>query len=225
MKIISYFFCLLFVLTATYSSAQTIIVNFDKDEAGKPPSGFSTALTGKGKPGNWVVLSDDTAPSKPNVLAQTDVDTTSYRFPLCVYDGLTAKDVDVSVKFKPLNGEVDQAAGIVLRYSDNNNYYIVRANALEGNVVFYKVENGKRKDLKPKGSDYFAYGQKASVSSGKWSMLGIVAKGTLFEVSLNGNKLFEVEDDTFTNAGKVGLWTKADSYTLFDDFTANPDNK
>lgn len=225
MKLIICFFSLLFMLTTTFASAQMIKIDFDTDQEGQLPKGFSTTLTGKGKSGHWVVMRDDTAPSKPNVLAQTDMDTTSYRFPLCVYDGLTAKDVDVSVEFKPLKGEEDQAAGIVLRYRDNNNYYLVRANALEGNVVFYKVENGKRKDLKPKDSGLFAYGKKVNVPSGEWSMLGIVARGTLFEVSLNGNKLFEVEDDTFTNAGKVGLWTKADSYTLFDDFMIKQSDK
>jgi hypothetical protein len=206
---------LLVMASATFVSAQTL--NFDRDEAGKAPKGFSTAMTGKGKAGNWVVTKDETAPSKPNVLAQTDMDATSYRFPLCVFDPVTATDVDLGVKFKPVKGKVDQAAGLVWRYKDQGNYYIVRANALEDNVVLYKVEKGKRTDLDPKGSGPFAYGKKVKVPSGQWSMLRVVAKGNLFEAYLNGEKLFEVEDNTFTNAGKVGLWTKADSYTLFDD--------
>jgi hypothetical protein len=225
MKLIICFFSLLSMLTTTFASAQMTTIDFDTDQAGQLPKGFSTALTGKGKSGHWVVMRDDSAPSIPNVLAQTDMDTTSYRFPLCVYDDLTAKDVDESVKFKPVKGKEDQAAGIVLRYRDNNNYYVVRANALEGNVVFYKVEKGKRQDLKPKGSGFFTYGKKANVPSQEWSTLGVVAKGTIFEVYLDGNKQFEVEDDTFTNAGRVGLWTKADSYTLFDDFIVKPVDK
>lgn len=206
---------LLAVASATFVAAQTI--NFDKDEVGKAPKGFSTALTGKGKAGNWVVTKDETAPSKPNVLAQTDMDATSYRFPLCVFDSVAATDVDLSVRIKPVKGKVDQAAGLVWRCQNQDNYYIVRANALEDNVVLYKVEKGKRTDIDPKGSGPFAYGKKAKVPSGQWSTLRVVAKGDLFEVYLNGEKLFEVEDNTFTNAGKVGLWTKADSYTLFDD--------
>ncbi len=198
--------------------AQTIA--FDNDEAGKPPKGFSFDRTGKGKAGVWLVIKDETAPSKPNVLAQTAMDATSYRFPLCVFDSVTATDVDLSVKFKPIKGKVDQAAGLVWRYQDKDNYYIVRANALENNVVLYKVEKGKRIDLDPKGAGLFAYGKKAKVPSGEWSTLRVIAKGNLFEVYLNGEKLFEVEDNTFTGAGKVGLWTKADSYTLFDDFSA-----
>lgn len=222
MKLIIYFFSLLFMLATAYAFTQTINRNFDLDEEGQLPRDFSTALTGKGKPGSWVVLREDTAPSKPNVLAQTYMDTTNYRFPLCVFEGLIAKDLEVSVKFKPVKGKEDQAAGIVWRYKDNNNYYVVRANALENNVVLYKVENGNRKDLKPKGSGFFAYGKKANVPSGEWSILRIVAKGTLFTVYLNDEKLFDVEDNTFTDAGKVGLWTKADSYTLFDDFVVIP---
>jgi hypothetical protein len=197
-------------------TAQTI--NFDKDKEGSVPKGFSTALTGKGKVGVWKVVKDESAPSKPNVLAQTDMDKTGYRFPLCVYDALIAKDVDVSVKFKPIKGDEDQGAGIVWRYTDKDNYYIVRANALEDNVVLYKVEKGKRTDLPPLGKGK-TYGMKEKVSSGKWGTLRIVAKGNHFDVYHNDKKLFEVDDTTFTEAGKVGLWTKADSYILFDDLT------
>lgn len=207
---------LLVAASTTFVAAQTL--NFDKDEAGKAPNGFSTALTGKGKAGVWVVMKDETAPSKPNVLAQTDMDETGYRFPVCVFDGVSAKDVDVTVKFKPVKGDGDQAAGIVWRYLDKDNYYITRANALEDNVVLYKVEKGKRTDLPLKGIGR-TYGKKAKVASGQWGTLRVVAKGNLFEVYLNGEKLFEVEDNTFTAAGKVGLWTKADSYTLFDDLS------
>jgi 3-keto-disaccharide hydrolase len=210
------FFNLLVALLPALALAQTI--NFDDDETGKPPKGFSAALTGRGKVGNWVVMKDEAAPSKPNVLAQTDMDATGYRFPVCVFDGLSAKDVEVSVKFKPLKGSDDQAGGIVWRYSDKDNYYILRANALENNVVLYKIEKGKRTDLPLKGVGR-TYGKQAKVLSGQWSTLRVVAKGKLFTVYYNGEKLYEVEDNTFTGAGKIGLWTKADSYTLFDDFT------
>ncbi|MGH7496669.1 MAG: family 16 glycoside hydrolase [bacterium] len=203
-----------FLLPLAIASAQTI--NFDKDEVGKAPKGFSTALTGKGKAGVWVVMKDETAPSKPNVLAQTDMDATGYRFPVCVYDAVVTKDADISVKFKPVKGDGDQAAGIVWRYLDKDNYYITRANALEDNVVLYKVEKGKRADLPLKGIGR-TYGKKTKVPSGQWSTLRVVARGNLFEVYVNGAKLYEVEDSTFTGVGKVGLWTKADSYTLFDD--------
>jgi len=197
-------------------SAQTKTIDFNQDKVGEAPSGFSTALTGKGRPGKWVVMKDNASPDQGHVLAQTDADATGYRFPVCVYDGLTAKDVDLTVKFKPISGKGDQGAGIVWRYRDKDNYYLVRANALEGNVVLYKVERGQRTDLPLKGKGR-TYGMKDSVPSGKWGTLRVVAKGHLFEVYHNGKKLYEVEDETFKDAGKVGLWTKADSVIYFDD--------
>jgi hypothetical protein len=216
MKLMICFFGLLSVLSATVVSGQTTTIDFNNDKVREAPSGFSTALTGKGRPGKWVVLKDEASPDQGNVVGQTDADTTSYRFPVCVYDGLTAKDVDVSVKFKPISGKGDQGAGIVWRYRDKDNYYIVRANALEGNVVLYKVENGKRTDLPIVGKGR-TYGMKEKVPSGQWSTLRVAAKGDLFEVYYNGNKLYEVKDETFKDSGKVGLWTKADSIIYFDD--------
>jgi Domain of Unknown Function (DUF1080) len=215
MKFTQFVFCAGALLCAALTaSAQTF--DFNKDKVGVPPKGFSAALTGQGKAGVWVVMKDDASPNHGNVLAQTDADATGYRFPLCVYDGLTAKDADISVKFKPVSGKKDRAAGVVWRYRDKDNYYIVRANALENNVVLYKVQNGKREDLPVKGNGR-AYGKKATVPKNQWSELRVTAKGNHFTVWLNGQKLYEVEDGTFTEAGKVGLWTKADSVTYFDD--------
>jgi hypothetical protein len=208
----------LIIGAAMLAHAQTVVIDFNKDELGKTPKGFSTALTGKGEPGNWIVDVDKQDQSHGNVLAQTDIDKTGYRFPVCVYDAISAKDVDVSVRFKPVKGKEDQAAGIVWRYKDKDNYYIVRANAAENNVVLYKVENGNRSDLPLVGKGR-TYGMKTSVPSGAWGTLRVVAKGDLFEVYCNGKKLYDVQDNAFTEAGKVGLWTKADSYTLFDDLS------
>ncbi len=212
---------LLSTLIAVAAFAQMKRVDFNEDRIGQPPGNFSLALTGRGRPGVWTVTKDKSAPNQGNVLAQTDEDDTSYRFPLCIFDGLTAKDVDISVKFKTIKGKRDQAGGIVWRYKDADNYYIVRANALENNVVLYKVENGRRTDLPLKGEGR-TYGKKTTVPSGQWSTLRVVATGNLFEVYFNGQKLFRVEDGTFKEAGKVGLWTKADSVTYFDDFTVTP---
>jgi hypothetical protein len=192
-------------------------LTFDEQKPGQPPQGFTCTLTGGGRPGSWKILADGTAPSRPNVLAQLDADATSYRFPVCAFDGVSARDVDLSVRFKPVEGTQDQAAGLVWRYRDKDNYYVVRANALENNVVLYKVQNGKRSDLDPRGAGSLAYGKKARVPSGTWSTLRVLAKGRIFEVHLDGQKLFEVEDATFAGAGLVGLWTKADSVTCFDD--------
>jgi hypothetical protein len=166
-------------------------------------------LTELGKAGVWTVTRDDASPGQDNVLAQTDADATNYRFPLCVHNEISAKDADISVKFKPVSGKKDQAAGVVWRYRDKDNYYIVRANALKSNVVLYNVLNGKREDLPLKGEGR-KYGKKAKVPSGQWSTLRVRAEDSLFTDYLNGEKLFEVEVGTFAEAGKVGLWTKAD---------------
>jgi len=195
---------------------SSFVYNFDNDTKGQLPDKFHGALTGKGTAGSWEVKADSSAPSQPNVLAQTSTDKTSYRFPLAIADEGSFCDLALSVRFKPISGEVDRAAGLVWRLKDANNYYIVRANALENNVVLYKIENGKRTDLPLKGEGR-TYGKKASVPTAQWSELRVVAAGNLFEVFLNSQKLYGVEDKTFTEAGKVGLWTKADSVTYFDD--------
>ena len=98
-------------------------------------------------------------------LAQTDPDSTRLRFPVAVLKNVTAADVDLSVRFRPISGRVDQAAGLVWRYQNQDNYYIVRANALEDNVVLYKVEGGRRTDLPVKGKGR-TYGKKSDVPSG-----------------------------------------------------------
>jgi len=200
----------------TQPAGREFVYNFDKDVVGKIAASFHTALTGSGAKGDWVVRTDTTAPSQPNLLAQMSADDTSYRFPLAIADEGSFQNLEMSVKFKPVSGSGDQAAGLVWRLKDSNNYYIVRANALEGNVVLYKVENGIRTDL-PLKDEGRTYGKKVSVPSGQWSTLGVTAQDKLFSVYFNGEKIYEVEDQTFKGAGKVGLWTKADSVTYFDD--------
>src|SRR5215216_6679628 len=186
----------------TQEPGKSFTYNFDNDEVGRLPAKFHSALTGSGAPGQWAVMADTSAPSQPNVLAQNSADKTNYRFPLAIADEGSFRDLDLSVRFKPVSGREDQAAGLVWRLKDANNYYIVRANALEGNVVLYKVQNGRRTDLPLKGEGR-TYGKKAPVPGKQWSTLRIVAKGSVFEVLLNGTKLYEVEDTTFAQAGRV----------------------
>ena len=209
------------VLAATIAGALDagFVADFEAMQTGQPPDGFSTALTGGGGPPRWSIQEDPTAPSGNKVLVQTTSDDTRTRFPVCIYADFTGKDLELSVAFKPISGRVDQAAGLVWRYRDAENYYVVRANALEDNVVLYKVENGKRSDLKPKGVWLFSYGKQAPVPAQRWSTLRVAVRGPEFSVSLNGEHLFEVEDATFSDPGKVGVWTKADSVTAFDSLT------
>ena len=200
-------------LAVAYAASRT--VDFSQDTVDQPPKGFEFGHTaGVGRPGRWVVQTD----GSNKVLAQTDADSTRSRFPVAVLSDLTTTDADLSVRFKPVSGRVDQAAGLVWRYQNQDTYYIVRANALEDNVVLYKVEGGKRTDLPVKGEGR-TYGKKSDVPSGQWSTLRVVATGRVFEVYFNGTKLYEVEDATFAQPGKVGVWTKADSVTQFDDLT------
>jgi hypothetical protein len=190
-------------------------IDFSDDAVGQPPKGFEFGYTAKaGAPGKWIVEAE----GANKYLAQVDANNTRARFPVAVVSGISTADVDLSVRFRPISGSVDQAAGLVWRYRDQDNYYVVRANALEDNVVLYKVENGKRTDLPVKGEGR-TYGKKAEVPAKQWSTLRVVASGRLFEAYFNGAKLYGVEDATFTQAGKVGVWTKADSVTQFDDLT------
>jgi len=189
---------------------------FDEDTTGNPPAGFVAAITAGGGPVKWHVIESGDAPSGKQVVAQLSEDSTNTRYPLLVLDEFSAKDMDVSVKFKPVSGKVDQAAGITWRWQDKDNYFVVRANALENNVVAYKTVAGKRTSIGIK-EDAKAYGVKAEVRSGRWSTLRVRMVGNIAEIHLNEKKLFEVENDAIASAGKVGLWTKADSVTQFDD--------
>jgi hypothetical protein len=206
---------LTWALALAVANAASRTVDFNQDAIDQPPKGFEFGHTaGVGRSGKWIVQAE----GSNKFLVQTDADSTRSRFPVAVLSDVSAADVDLSVRFKPVSGRVDQAAGLVWRYQDENNYYIVRANALEDNVVLYKVQNGKRTDLPLEGAGR-TYGKKSQVPASQWSTLRVVANGPSFEVFLNGTKLYEVEDTTFRQAGKVGVWTKADSVTQFDDLT------
>jgi hypothetical protein len=172
------------------------------------PVSLQPMLTGKGGPAAWSVIDDPTAPAGPKVLAQTSTDKTDYRFPLAVFDQPVLWDLDVAVRFKPVSGEVDRAAGIAVRLADRDNYYVVRANALEDNVRLYRMVKGDRQQ--------FA-GANVKVPSGVWQELRLVARRSRFEAFLEGRSLFSAVDTTFTAGGRVALWTKADSVTSFDD--------
>lgn len=184
--------------------------NFDGDGEGKPPAGFNFARTGQGSDGQWVVKKDESAPSKPNMLAQTSQDKTDYRFPLAIAEGTSYKDLALSVKFKTISGSVDQGAGLVFRLQDKDNYYVVRANALEDNFRLYHVVNGRR--IQFAGSNF-------KVTPGVWHEIRVEARGNEFRCYYDGQLKITARDNTFKDAGKIGLWTKADSVIHFDDLT------
>jgi hypothetical protein len=189
-------------------SSERTVYDFDKDAAGSAPAGFISARTGQGREGKWIVKAESDAPSAPNVIAQTDADTTDYRFPVLVATERVLSDVKVSVQCKPVSGKVDQACGVVARYYDENNYYLARANALENNVRLYYVKDGKRVQLAS---------WSGKVTSGEWHTLRMIIKGDHLGVSWDETSVISHTDKTFMGAGKGGIWTKADSVTYFDN--------
>ena len=212
-------YLLLGLLGCSIASAETI--RFEGGKPGALPSGWTVAMTHSGGEPRWQIVSDPGAPNPPYVLAQISQDRTAGRFPLAIWSGAAIRNGEVSVAFKTVSGTIDQAAGIVWRYQDPDNYYIVRANALENNIVLYKVEKGVRISIAPKGMPSRAYGVRREVPKGKWSALRIAFKDAHFAVYFNREQVFETEDQTFRNAGRTGLWTKADSVTYFDDFSVS----
>lgn len=195
------------------TGAPAATFTFEDDPAGSLPRAFVSARTGPGPDGTWIVRADPGAPSGSQVLAQASTDATSGRFPMAVSRQGQYGDLALSVKFKAISGRVDQAGGLVFRYRDNNNYYLVRANALENNVRLYHIIDGRRTQIA---------GSNLKVSPKVWHTLKVVARGAAIEVAFDGETVIEKRDDMLVGPGLVGVWTKADSVTFFDDLEVRP---
>jgi hypothetical protein len=191
----------IFATGATF--AETL--NFDSEAPGALPAAWQQGVTGKGT-ARWTVKADAGAPSKPHVLEQAGSGT----FPWCVLRNTKIENGFVEVLFKPISGKEDQAGGVVWRWKDGNNYYVARANALENNVSLYHTTNGRRNTIK-----YVD----APVAKGVWHTLRVEFSGARIKVALNGKTYIELEDTHIKGPGAVGVWTKADSVTAFDDFS------
>jgi hypothetical protein len=191
---------------AAFTQMGTIMIPIETMTAGAAPADFAFARTGQGGPGQWVVVGDPTA-SGALAIEQSSTERTDYRFPLAIYQPVSGKNVEVSLRFKPVAGKVDQAGGIAVRVASANDYYVVRANALEDNVRFYRMVNGRREQLA---------GANVKVAPGEWHTLGLKAENDRFTISYDGKTLYTANDATFAAAGRVALWTKADSVTRFD---------
>ncbi|MCB0497261.1 MAG: hypothetical protein KDC79_14065 [Cyclobacteriaceae bacterium] len=192
--------------------SETLRFDFENYSANQLPDNWTQYYTGNGGT-DWKVMDDN----GNKVMAQLYSDNPNSHFNIVVNNNVTAKDMVLTTRLKGVNGNHDQGGGFVWRFTDKNNYYVVRANPLEDNVVLYKVENGKRTDL-PIVDKGRTYGVDVPTLGNGWNNLKLVVKGDLFTVFLNGKELFKVQDETFTEAGKVGFWTKADAVTYFDDF-------
>jgi hypothetical protein len=198
--------------SAGFSQTGSIMIDIGKMNAGAPPAGFDFARTGQGGPGRWTVAADASA-FAGRAIEQTSTDTTDFRFPLAIYGAASAGNVDVSISFKAMSGKIDRAGGIAVRLTDADNYYVVRANALEDNVRFYRMVKGRREQLE---------GANLKVAANEWHQLGLRAEGDRFTITFDGKPLFTASDKTFAGAGKVALWTKADSVTRFDRIEIKP---
>jgi hypothetical protein len=208
------FFFAFLLLKATFTLSMGAVAGYSKDidfdsfELDKVPVGFVPILIGTGKEISWVVKTEPSALSGTKVLAQTSIDDLDFRFPIVLYDELIAKDVDVTVQFKTLSGKVSQAAGIIFRFQDEDHFYVVRANALENEVRLYKVVDGALQSLA---------GETVKVSSNEWHTLRVAIEDIHFQVFFDDQALFETNDPTVKGAGKIGLSTKSDSVTIFDN--------
>ncbi|MFL5244185.1 MAG: family 16 glycoside hydrolase [Gemmataceae bacterium] len=200
------------LMSAAFAMAEDKIKSaaFDKKDLGKVPAGWRAEKTGKGEGSVWKVVEDASAPSKSGfVLAQTAASPNAL-FNVCVVDDSRFKDGEVSVAFKAVKGKNDQGGGLVWRYQNADNYYICRMNPLEDNYRVYKVVAGKRTQLQTK--------EQLTVKTNEWHKLKVETEGGHIKCYLDGEKMLDVKDGTFPKAGKVGLWTKADAQTYFDQF-------
>ena len=200
----------LLLASSVITAAMADTINFDSDPVGASPAGWSGGVTGSGS-AKWSVEPDPTAPSPPNVLKQSG----SGSFPWCIKTGTALADGAVEVKFKPISGKEDQAGGLAWRWKDGNNYYVARANALEDNVSLYYTAKGRRNTIKYVN---------APVARNQWHTLRVEFAGQHIRVAFDGKVYIEVDDHHIAGPGAVGVWTKADSVTAFDDFRYSSDS-
>jgi hypothetical protein len=196
------------LVLAAQGSASAAPFGFDAEAPGAAPGGWRCGVTGAGEP-HWQVQRDASAPSAPHVLRQSG----RGEFPWCVRPDAALAEGFVEVRFKPEAGRDDQAGGLVWRWRDGNTYYVARANALENNVALYRTEAGVRHTIR-----YVD----APVRANTWHLLRVQFTGRRIVVMLDGKTAIDLEDDRLTGPGAVGVWTKADSVTAFDDFSFGP---
>jgi hypothetical protein len=198
------------------------VITFDRESLGKTPPGWTIPMNYRGAAPRWQIVHDPTAPTRPYVLAQVATDTHTDRFPLAILDRISMRDGDLSVRLKPVSGLHDQVGGLVFRYRDEKNYYVVRADAMGDDVALYRVENGRHVPILPRGMPPSSFEVKHNIPANAWQILKVSFRGNQFQVYVNHRRLFQAQDSAYVGPGKVGLCTAADSVTYFNDFRVSP---
>ena len=217
MRILIWFCGMILALSA---SGAELHFDFSETTEGSIPTNFSTALFGTGQTPVWKIVMDevpsafapltDKAPmvTRHGVLAQTSRDLSDEHFPLCVYDAEIFRNFKFSTRFKMVSGITEQMAGLVFRYQNTSNFYVVRASALGRNIRFYKVVNGVRSD---------PIGPNIDLTAGSWHTLAVQCEGNQINIALDNKPVMPTLGDNSFAEGKIGFWTKSDAVSYFAD--------
>ena len=190
------------------TGSPTSAWSFDREQPGKLPDKFSIGTMFDGRPaGNWQVLATEHAKSPPHVLAQLMAKGAEHAYKITLIKGIVAADLNLEVSFLPIQGQADMGGGLIWRAADDRNYYLARANPLEQNIRVYRVEKGIRHLLEN-------FNQTIDVK--RWHTLRITHQGCRVNIFYDDKQVFDLCDKTF-HAGMIGLWTKSDAVTYFDD--------
>jgi hypothetical protein len=208
------------VLAALPAPALEQTFNFGEGPPDQPPPGFRSTVAGQGKPGDWKVILEEVPPamatlttqapsvSRHSVLAQLARDPVNDHFPMLIYDRDTYEDFTLTTRFKIAGGTVAQMAGMVFRFQDERNFYVLVASSLDGRFWFYKVVNGIRGPL---------IGPEAPIQKGEWHEMTVQCEGNHIHCLLDGKELIPMLTDNSFVRGKIGFSTKSDSVSYFSD--------
>jgi hypothetical protein len=193
-------------------------VNFDKLKPGSFPPYWTATSTGAGDPARWEIVPDKTAPSRGNVFAEMGVPRDA-ESPLAVYDRISCRDGDLSVKFKIVpNTRRMKAAGIVWRFQDPQNYYLLEFGIDERSIVLYRVQNGQRRPVPVLRGRPGDVGVSHELRTGQWYETKVMFRGEHFKVLFDNRELFYADDNSLPMPGKTGLWTHGGTVASFDDY-------